>query len=144
LDVAVGAGIDLLEVAVTVGGIARDAVLEDLDAAKMEVAREPRAADREARVLAPFRLYEDARDVVEDVLDGGRRRALLVGRIRYDGDGARNAAELCLHLGSRRDVEAAPAVECNRSAGTRWRGFRLSRLCGDDGCRSLRPGRRTL
>jgi len=94
LGVFVGGRIDLLEIAVAVGGVDRDAVHVELHAAQVEVARQARAADRQPGVVAPFRLREHARHVVEDVLDGAGHRVVAVAFGRHDGDGARCLLDL--------------------------------------------------
>jgi hypothetical protein len=117
LDVAVGGRVDLLEIAVAVGGVDRDAVHVELDGAQVEVARQPRAADREARILAPLRLHEHAGNIVERVLEGHRGRRALVGRIRHDLDRAGRARDLGRGLSRRGDREAAGAASGRRRAG---------------------------
>src|SRR5690606_24286990 len=67
LGIAERGRIDLLEIGAAVGGIERHAVLIQLHAAQMKIARKSGTANRQAGVLAPFRLRENAGRVVEHV-----------------------------------------------------------------------------
>ena len=89
LDIFVGGRIDLLEIAVAVRRVDRDAVHIELHAAQMEIARQAGAADRKPGVVAPFRLREHARHVIQDVLDGVGDGRVPVGRGRHERDAAR-------------------------------------------------------
>ena len=97
----------------------------------MEVAREPRAADRQARVLTPFGLGEDPGHVVEHVFDRERRRRVLVGRVRDDHDGAGHARKDRLSLRRGRHRQAAARRRCGRIGNGRLHGCRCRlRRCG--------------
>ena len=121
-DIFVGGGIDLLEIAIAIGGVDRDAVHVELDAAQMEVARQAGAADREPGIVAPFGLREHARNIVEDILDGVGDGRIPVGLGGNDGDAAGrllNVAQRLLHgenrqRGSPRQIarDGAPRRDC--------------------------------
>ena len=99
-DIFVGGGIDFLEIAIAVGGVDRNPVHVELDAAQMEVARQAGTADREPGIVAPFGLRKDAGDVVENVLDGVGDGRIPVGLGGNDSDaagGLLNVAQRLLH-----------------------------------------------
>ena len=137
LDIAVDRRVDLLEVAVAVGGVEGNAVHEQVDRAQVEVARQARAANGQARVIAPLRLHEHARNIIEHVLDRARRRRCLVGRVRDQLDATRCLLNLGPCLGRVRDGQAprprrgANALRARRAYGLRSCS-RLARLgpCG--------------
>ena len=79
LDIAVGGRIHLEEIDQAVGGVDRDAVHVDVQAAVAVAARQPGAADRHPSIGSPARLRDDAGHPAEHVLDGRRRPALERG-----------------------------------------------------------------
>lgn len=79
LDVFVGGRVDLLEIAVAVGRVDRDAVHIKLHATQMEIARQAGSANRKPGIVAPFRLRKHAGHVVQDILDRAGRSRIPVG-----------------------------------------------------------------
>ena len=106
----------------------------------MEIARQAGAADRKPGVVAPFRLREDARHVIQDVLDGVGDGRIPVGRGRHERDAARRVVDLRQRLlrahHGKRAATALPLI----AGGLRRRSAHLPDSAGADRA-ALRGGR---
>ncbi len=103
--------IDLIHVSAAVGVIHRNAVLEQLQAAQMEIAREVGAAHRQAKLLAVTALHEDARHFLQRVAQIMNIACLNLGRVGVDeGDRADGSVDLSALLGDGRNRERSRGV----------------------------------
>ncbi len=123
-------GVDLIEIAAAVGIVHRYAVLQQLEAAQMIIAREVRAAHGEAQLLPIARVDEDAGNILQRVAQIGDMARLHLRRGGVDeGDRADGLLDAALLLGDGGNGERAALPRGGRGgrvgADVDWRQRRL-------------------
>jgi hypothetical protein len=134
-DIFIGGRIDLLKIAVAIGGVHRNAVHVKLYAAQMEIARQTGTPDRQPRVVTPFRLGKDAGHVIKNILDGIGDGRIPVRLGRHDSDTTRRVVDLRQRL-LRAEHRQRAANALSLIAGDLRRACGIARLPG--GTRGLR------